>query len=94
MGIDVGVVRIDYLARPREPVYHFLYDLAERRCGDSWGGGWNGNTFVEMTKRRMLSMARAYAKRKSLTSMELEEVVSWVKALAWDGDTIMLHLNW
>ena len=94
MGVDVGVVRINYLQRPREPTYSFLYELAGDNYCDFWGGGWEGNAFLEITRRRMLSKARSYAKRKALPEEDLEKVIWWVKGLPWDGDTVMLHLNW
>ena len=66
MAMDVGVVTINYLERPGEPVRDFLLHLAsdlslgfndeeyEEETHDdehyTWGGGWGGNTFVEFSR--------------------------------------------
>jgi len=94
MGLDVGVVKIEYLSRPAEPMYDFLWRLAEDAGGADWGGSWQDNSFVEMTRRRMLSKARTYAREKDLPQEDTDRLVAWVRGLPWDGDTVMLHLNW
>jgi hypothetical protein len=94
MGIDVGVVRISYLNRPAEPTYNFLWWLAGRAGHGEWGGGWCENAFLETDRRRLLSKARAYARQQSMSQDDLAQLLSWVRELPWDGDTIMLHFNW
>lgn len=94
MGLDIGIVRIEYLNRPMEPIYSFLSELAMDAGCDSWGGFWEGNAFVELMRRAMLSKARAYSRKQSLPKDDLDKLIAWVKGLPWDGNTIMLHLNW
>ena len=94
MGIHVGVVKVEYLERPKEPIYGFLSTLLEGVGCEDWGGSWDGNAIREISRRRMLAKARVYARRQSLTQADYEKVVAWVKGLPWDGDTIMLHLDW
>ena len=94
MGIDVGVVKISYLERPEEPVYSFLWWLAERAGHDGWGGGWGENSFLETDRRRLLSKARGYARKQGMSQDDLAQLLSWVRELPWDGNVIMLHFNW
>jgi hypothetical protein len=94
MGIDVGVVRISYLDRPAEPTYGFLGWLATHAGHDGWGGGWCENAFLETERRRLLSKARTYAREQSMSQDDLGQLLSWVRQLPWDGNTIMLHFNW
>lgn len=94
MGIDVGIVKINYLERPPRPIYDFLWNLAEDFDHDTWGGSWEGNAFLEIMRRRMLSKARAYVKGKGLSQEDSDKLKAWVRGLPWDGDTVMLHLNW
>lgn len=94
MGLDVGVVDIEYLERPLDPIYSFLYELAGDPFPDGWGGAWEDNSILETTRRQMLKKARAYAKKTSLSKDDTDALVKWVRKLPWDGDTIMLHFGW
>jgi len=94
MGIDVGVVRISYLDRPRQPIYNFLWWLAEHAGHDEWGGGWCDNAFLETDQTRLISKAELYARQQSMSQDQLGQLLSWVRELPWDGNVIMLHLNW
>ena len=94
MGLDVGVVRVSYLERPPQPIYDFLWELATDTGDDAWGGAWEGNAFIELTRRQMLSRARSFARKRGLNQVEIGRLHTWIKSLPWDGDTIMLHLNW
>jgi hypothetical protein len=94
MGLDVGVVKVAYLDRPPEPIYEFLRKLAYEAGEGSWGGAWEGNAFVEYYRAAMLSKARGYARKQHLTKDESDKLLDWVRGLPWDGNTVMLHLNW
>jgi hypothetical protein len=94
MGIDVGVVRISYLQRPGQPTYNFLWWLATHAGYDGWGGGWDENAFIEIERRQLLSNARAYAQQGGISPYDLQQLLSWVRGLPWDDNTIMLHFNW
>lgn len=94
MGLDIGVVKIDYLDRPPKHIYEFMKSLAEDPFPDGWGGVWEGNSMLEMTRRQMRAKARAYAREESLSVEEVDGLVKWIRKLPWDGDTIMLHLGW
>jgi hypothetical protein len=94
MGLDVGVVKISYLERPSDPVYDFLWELAAGTCKENWGGGWEGNAFVELIRESMLSQMAEYVRIKNLSHDDSDKIKAWANSLPWDGDTIMLHLNW
>ena len=93
MGLDVGVVNIKYLERPGQPIYDFLWQVAEPDPGN-WGNSWEGNAFLETTRRRMLTKARKYIKDNGLAQDDTDKVISWVRGLPWVGGTVMLHLGW
>ena len=94
MGLDVGVVKIEYLDRPREPVYGFLWSLADQFSDFEWGEVWEGNAFIELTELNMLTRAAIYATEHNLTAQETYDLENWIKTLPWSGDLIMLHLGW
>lgn len=94
MGLDIGVVKIEYLERPGEPIYDFLWRLAQDAQDEEWGGSWSGNAFAEIQQRRMLAKARAYAKEVGLTEAARDTLLAWVRALPWRRSWIMLHFNW
>ncbi len=94
MGLDVGVVQIEYLERPAEPVYGFLWSMAEHQDEQEWGGWWEGSAFVETTQLDMLTRAAVYATEHNLTAENRSDLESWIKDLPWKGDMIMLHLGW
>lgn len=94
MSLDVGVVQISYLPRPDEPVYSFLWHIVQDSIDEAWGGGWPGNAFVEMPRRRMLNKARLYARNVGLSSDDLHKILEWIRNLPWQGNYIMLHLSY
>ena len=54
MGLDVGVVDIEYLERPRAAVYAFLRHLAENADSADWRGGTGEETFVQYMRGTLL----------------------------------------
>lgn len=104
MGLDIGVVNINYLDRPGQPMYGFMWDLManpEAGLGDApgdgdwhWEGGGNGeSSFYEFTHDGMLNRANGWAEDKNLAAAEREALVAWIENLPYRGDTIMLHLS-
>ena len=94
MGLDVGVVKVAHLERPVGVIYDFLWTLAEQFDEAVWGGGWEGNAFIEITELNMLTRAIIYAAEHNLSQQDSDDVVAWIRQLPWNGDTIMLHLNY
>jgi hypothetical protein len=95
MGLDVGVVKTAYLEYPGQPVYDFLWELADRAgLDDTWGHAWEGAAVVELLRDQMESKARAFARKQNLGQEDSHKLLSWVRGLPWDGNTVMLHLSW
>lgn len=103
MGLDVGVVSIEYLERPGQPMHGFLQDLmADPDTGReldpfdyqySWGDGWEGNAFYEFERDVLLRRADSWAMQKRLDASDRAVLLQWVDGLPYRGDTIMLHLG-
>ena len=94
MGLDVGIVNIKYLDAPIQPVSGFLSELAGEDLYDGWGGGWDGNAFLEIYQEDLERRAREYALGQGLSHDDKDKLMAWVRALPWERDDIMLHLNW
>lgn len=104
MGLDIGVVSIDYLDRPGQPMYRFMWDLManpELGLGDDrddddghWDGGGTGESaFYEFTREGLLNRANGWATTQTLSDPERSTLLDWIENLPYRGDTIMLHLG-
>ena len=103
MGLDIGVVTIEYLKRPGQPMYGFLQDLmVDPDTGTEfdpfdyepgWGDGWEGNAFCEFERDVLLRRADGWAVKKNLDATERATLLQWIDDLPYQGDTIMLHLG-
>lgn len=103
MGLDVGVVTIEYLERPGQPMYGFLQDLmVDPEAGSefdpfdyetSWGDSWEGNAFYEFERDVLLRRADGWAVRQNLDATERATLLRWVDELPYRCDFIMLHLG-
>ena len=103
MGLDVGVVSIEYLERPAQPIYRFLqalmadpdvgtdFDVFDYEPG--WGDGWEGNAFYEFERDVLLRRADGWAVKNGLDATDRAALLCWVDDLPYRGDAIMLHLG-
>lgn len=94
MGLDVGVVKIESMDTPRQPVSGFLSELAGEDLPEGWSGGWEGNAFLQIYQEDLERRARNYASERGLSQDDSEKLGAWVKGLSWEGHVIMLYLNW
>ena len=94
MGLDVGVVQIDYLDRPGKAAYDLLCHLNDNADEADWSASSAGNTFVEYTRDTLLERANEFASTNRLTRSEKDGLRSWTDGLPWKDDVIMLHLTW
>ena len=97
MGLDVGVVQIDYShARPVGAAYQYAWELMayDDLEGDCWKVSDGGQVFIEMAYETMATHAMKYIESKNLSSTEAHEVMRWVRGLPWRGQVVMLHLGW
>ena len=103
MGLDVGVVTIDYLERAVEPVYEFLNALLDEASAGLeteqddefvWDASWSGNGLVEFDQAYLERRTTQWAINNSLGDMEQASLADWVTSLPWrDDGIIMLHLS-
>ena len=94
MGLDIGVVKLDYLERPEKAAYDFARHLAAHSDEAEWSVFSDGHVFVELTRDTMISLMDGYVSDKRLEPRDAETVGEWVDALPWRDHVIMLHLNW
>ena len=92
MGLDIGVVQINYLPRPDKPAYDFAWHLNINDDEADWNG--SSSTFVEYTRETLLEQLDRYVEQSELSQSDIEGLRNWVDGLPWKGDVIMLHLAW
>ena len=92
MGLDIGVVQINYLPRPSEPAYDFAWHLNINEDEADWDG--SSSTFVEYMRENLLNQLDRYVSQKELSESDAEGLRNWVDGLPWKNDVIMLHLAW
>ena len=96
MSLSVGVVSINYLDEPQPPVSDFLKDLAMDPDlgmeGDHWGGGWGGNTFLEIEQDALTERAESWCDEKGIGARMLAELSAWISSLPDRDGYVMLHL--
>ena len=94
MALDVGVVQIDYLDRPRGAAYRFAWYLAGEWDNDAWEVSSGENVFAEFDYDHLTRQAYEFIISEGLVSVEARQIMRWVRNLPWRGRTIMLHLGW
>lgn len=105
MGVDVGVVNIDYLPVPGFPVSDFMRELmlgpifigddtddADDDC-DCWGGGWAYNGLYEYSRDCLEKQANAWANNQNLSGDDRATLLAWLNGLPYRDDLVMLHLS-
>ena len=108
MGLDVGVVTIEYMRTPTRIVQDFLFDLSldpytgvydddgddDRSLYEEWSGRWENNALCELWRDALLTRASNWANEKVVSVSERYVLMNWVAALPWQDDgRIMLHLE-
>ena len=96
MGLDVGVIPspIKYLGRPENDVYDFVWHLNLHADDGNWNVYSAGNTIVEYERENLERQMEEYIDATDLTRETTSKIRSWVHALPWDGNHIMLHFGW
>ena len=108
MGLDVGVVSIDYLNVPGFPVERFLRNLmidpnvgmgdngGDENEDEYWdGGGRYGNACYEFSRGGLVKRANGWATEEDVGATERATLLNWIENLPYreGSDTIMLHLS-
>ena len=94
MGLDIGAVNINYLARPSGAAYRFAWHLAGQWDDQTWEVYSSANVFAEYEYDHLVRRAEEYISAEGLGSAEAHEVMRWVRNLPWRGSTVMLHMGW
>ena len=96
MGFTIGLVSIEYLKEPEPPVLDFFKDLAMNPSlgldEDSWGGGWEENTFLEFNQTALRKRAQDWCAETGISADGQATLMSWLSELPWQDDCLMLHL--
>ena len=85
MGLDIGIMQVEYLARPKGVVYDFACEMAARGAVDAYMFG-EGNSWIPFTQRQVLRMLDEFTRERGLSPTERLEVRSWLASLPWIGD--------
>ena len=103
MSLDVGVVTIEYMDSPAPPIEEFLFDLLlnpytgvdddENDDDEFWGGSWSGNGLFEFGRSGLITRAGKWADDHDISPLDRTALLSWVEALPWHDDMVMLHLG-
>ncbi len=84
MGLDIGIITIQYLERPRGMAYEFAWELAVEASVGGYMHG-EGNNWGAFTQRQVLEMLEEFAETRRLDASAKREVLAWVESLPWDG---------
>ena len=79
MGLDIGVVQINYLPRPDKPAYDFAWHLNINDDEADWNG--SSSTFVEYTRETLLEQLDRYVEQSELSQSDIEGLRNWVDGL-------------
>ena len=103
MGLDIGVVNIEYLERPPQPIYGFLQALMadpnvgmsadDDMAGSCWGDGWANNAFYEFYREGLVKQASGWAEARALDQSDRTKLLDWIDNLPYRGHAVMLHLG-
>ena len=95
MGLDVGIVQIDYSqARPSGSACKYAWELMAYDDDDCWKVSSGGQVIIELEFETMAKHAMEYIGSNHLSSTEAHQIIRWVRGLPWQNDVIMLHLGW
>ncbi len=83
MGLDIGIIHIEYLPRPRGRAYEFARELAVDASTDGYMNGADNN-WGPFTQRQVLQKLDAFAADKRLGATAKAEVLTWVRSLPWE----------
>lgn len=84
MGLDIGIIHVTYLDRPKGKVYEFAWELAIEAGANGYMHG-DGNNWGPFTQRQVLEMLDAFAEGHAFSPSEKADVLEWRRSLPWDG---------
>ena len=83
MGLNIGIIKIQYLPRPHGQVYRFAWELAVEASAGGYMHG-EGNDWGAFSQRQVLRMLDEFAGRKQLDAPARTEIIDWLRSLPWD----------
>ena len=84
MGLDIGIMKVEYLERPGGVVYEFAQRMAEEGVDDAYMWG-EGNSWIPFTQRQVLRMLSEFTRERGLSPQERLEIRAWLASLPWIG---------
>ena len=84
MGLDIGIMKVEYMERPGGVVYDFACEMAADGAFDAYMFG-VGNSWIPFTQRQVLRMLDKFTRERGLSPQERLEIRSWVESLPWHG---------
>ena len=84
MGLDIGIMSVRYLERPRGASYRFAWELAHEASINGYMHG-DGNNWGAFTQLQVLHMLDEFAEQHALDAVAKAEIVEWVRSLPWIG---------
>ena len=93
MGLDIGIMSVNVLDRPRGNTYRFALDLAWEASVYGVMHG-PGNSVGYFTKNQVRRLVVAFARQNGLSREQRAEVWAWVESLPWEEEGIELYFDW
>ena len=84
MGLDIGIMQVEYLERPGGVVYDFAWHLVQEGADDAYMFG-EGGSWIPFTQRQVLRLLDEFTRERRLSPYERLEVRSWLASLPWIG---------
>ena len=84
MGLDVGIMHVEYLERPQGIAYEFAWQLAHRASANGYMTG-EGRNWAPFTQRQVLRSFRRFVAARGIDAEGRAEILSWVRSLPWQG---------
>ena len=83
MGLDVGIIKIQYLPRPTGHAYRFAWELAAEASAYGYMHG-EGNNYAGFSQSQVLRMLDEFTAREQLDTTARTEIIDWLRSLPWD----------
>ena len=82
MGLDIGIISIQYLDIPKGVAYRFAWEMAIEASTDGYMTG-SVNNLYPFTQRQVLKLAGEFVHNRGLSSTDTAEILTWVQSLPW-----------
>ena len=84
MGLDIGIISIQYLDIPKGNAYRFAWELAIEASTDGYMSG-SGNNWAPFTQRQVFRLVDEFVQNKRLAAADKSAILTWVQSLPWIG---------